>query len=673
MTRNGYCCLSVDGKRPSQISVPFVLVCDQSHFPIETLEDKTADYVTRIAVDDENYAEQVRSFHPVREDLNLLKCSSCDSKKSVWGPLKENTCVVQIFQPTVLRDESEDTSSPVMSNCRCCHPQGNWNRHNLMRMAENRSAAVDSIAQDRIQIIDLASLQLKRRIHGSFIQVDATGKIPLSWVRMNQPSAVLHILRSSLQAQSSLTSFPEALHFASPWKRAYEQSSTIHDHTHYASTTICLTLLYSSSTENENQGINQDEDELQSWKSLEMDELKNFITFRTGDAIPSYYLYSVNRFCADHTCNSTSSFWRRLFPNTDAPTAADEYVDPIFENELNMNRELELVFLIYKPLPPRSHLLQSNPESSMTDVEFPDFCLWEKYTTTASLDGVEGQQCSHAPENTSPQTLAHVSYRRIAPPFQNHSDIYPEALDHLLEHANFMKIVQEALSIPDWIAWPERNHYHDARSDLDGNIDETDRSESWTVFPLCHTFPATDVNSRKWIRKTCEHVPHTVSLLQNHPILSPLIRTALFSRLQPRTTLGAHTGWADLANFVLRVHIPIVVPNDDSSTSEQSIGDEFNPNYNTKTRNSNNGLCGLWVDGCVETHEEGRILCFDDSKVHRAFNYSNKDRIVLILDLVRPKGEISSCATLDHPPDFPYGYSEGGHTEELDAFIREYE
>lgn len=68
------------------------------------------------------------------------------------------------------------------------------------------------------------------------------------------------------------------------------------------------------------------------------------------------------------------------------------------------------------------------------------------------------------------------------------------------------------------------------------------------------------------------------------------------------------------------------------------------------------GLCGTWVDGCVETHDEGSIIIFDDSKVHRAFNYSEEERIVLIIDLARPR-------------TLPEGTASGGHTDDLDAFI----
>lgn len=112
----------------------------------------------------------------------------------------------------------------------------------------------------------------------------------------------------------------------------------------------------------------------------------------------------------------------------------------------------------------------------------------------------------------------------------------------------------------------------------------------------------------------------------------------LFSQLDPGSVLEEHTGWADLANHVLRLHIPLVIPNNDID--------------------NNDDLCGTWVDGCVQTHAVGRPLLFDDSKIHRAFNYSDRNRIVLIVDLVRPKS-------------LPSGTAKSGHTEELDAFIEQ--
>jgi aspartyl/asparaginyl beta-hydroxylase (cupin superfamily) len=47
---------------------------------------------------------------------------------------------------------------------------------------------------------------------------------------------------------------------------------------------------------------------------------------------------------------------------------------------------------------------------------------------------------------------------------------------------------------------------------------------------------------------------------------------------------------------------------------------------------------------------------FDDSKKHYAFNTTDEERIVLIVDLMRPS-------------HIPIGTAVGEHTPELDAFI----
>jgi hypothetical protein len=47
----------------------------------------------------------------------------------------------------------------------------------------------------------------------------------------------------------------------------------------------------------------------------------------------------------------------------------------------------------------------------------------------------------------------------------------------------------------------------------------------------------------------------------------------------------------------------------------------------------------------VETHDEGRVIVFDDSRNHRAFCYGDDERIVLILDLERPESLPKGTAT----------------------------
>lgn len=96
-----------------------------------------------------------------------------------------------------------------------------------------------------------------------------------------------------------------------------------------------------------------------------------------------------------------------------------------------------------------------------------------------------------------------------------------------------------------------------------------------------------------------------------------------------------------------------------------------------------NHISGLWVNGVEQFHVEGEIIVFDDSKIHKAFNLpiekshlvqettfgglptptetstdetQNFDRIVLIIDLIRPS-------------HIPLGGATGQHTQELDSLI----
>ena len=175
------------------------------------------------------------------------------------------------------------------------------------------------------------------------------------------------------------------------------------------------------------------------------------------------------------------------------------------------------------------------------------------------------------------------------------------------------------------------------------------------MFPFCHTFPAYEIDNKSWIDKTCDVCPRTSALLRG----IPGVRTALFSKMGPKTRLSTHTGWADLANHVraragaraergthrdrshtppfppspqvLRCHLGLVIPGDGSE-------------------------CGTWVTGDVQHHREGEFIVFDDSKTHKAFNHTREDRYVLIVDLLRPRG-------------VPKGRAKGGHTQELDKLI----
>ncbi|KAG7355007.1 aspartyl/asparaginyl beta-hydroxylase-domain containing protein [Nitzschia inconspicua] len=288
--------------------------------------------------------------------------------------------------------------------------------------------------------------------------------------------------------------------------------------------------------------------------------------------------------------------------------------------------------LIYKRLGRRTNLFDWQPmeptsreeETFKQQKESIDGCLWESFVEKRND---EDEEATNNNTKESDKSIQDTSYRVVCPPYLNVYEEYRTTrIPELFARESLHVFIRDALSIPQWTPWPESVHYK-------VNSTNGEATNPWTVFPLCHCFPADCPENLTWIPATRAHVPETCALLEDLVGTSHL-RTALFSQLAPNSVLEAHTGWADLANHVLRLHIPLVVPKQEM------------------------GLCGTWVDGCVETHIVGRPLLFDDSKIHRAFNYSNETRIVLIVDLARPS-------------HLPIGYADGGHTEELDAFIQE--
>lgn len=168
-------------------------------------------------------------------------------------------------------------------------------------------------------------------------------------------------------------------------------------------------------------------------------------------------------------------------------------------------------------------------------------------------------------------------------------------------------MVSEVKSLIDWIPWPETDLYnHNA-------------SPNWKIFPFLG-FGVT-------IKENCARCPVIYNLLQKIPGL----KTAFISRMGPMMYLKAHQGPSSLSNNVLRCHYGLIVP----------------PG------------CGLVVEEEIRYHEEGKWIIFDDSKMHSAFNNSDQDRYVLIIDIERPEG-------------VPMGTSTEPYTDEIAKLIAEY-
>jgi aspartate beta-hydroxylase len=105
----------------------------------------------------------------------------------------------------------------------------------------------------------------------------------------------------------------------------------------------------------------------------------------------------------------------------------------------------------------------------------------------------------------------------------------------------------------------------------------------------------------------CARCPRTTEVLESLPLVRVRDHApeTLYSVLRPGTHILPHHG---VTNTRLVTHLPLIVPPD----------------------------CALRVGG--ETHEwqEGRCVTFDDTFEHEAWNHSDQDRVVLILDSWNP-------------------------------------
>lgn len=104
--------------------------------------------------------------------------------------------------------------------------------------------------------------------------------------------------------------------------------------------------------------------------------------------------------------------------------------------------------------------------------------------------------------------------------------------------------------------------------------------------------------------KNCQRCPQTTHLIEQIPGL----KTAFFSILLPHQRIPPHRG---PYNGVLRYHLGLMVP---ESTDQ----------------------CGIRVGSDIRHWQEGQSLVFDDSFEHTAWNESDRVRVVLFLDVVRP-------------------------------------
>ena len=123
--------------------------------------------------------------------------------------------------------------------------------------------------------------------------------------------------------------------------------------------------------------------------------------------------------------------------------------------------------------------------------------------------------------------------------------------------------------------------------------------KGWTAFPI-FSFPYGDS-----IEGVTERLPLTSRIIKN---TIPNHGTVAFSRLEPGKHILPHVGHQ---GEFLRYHLGLKVPEGD---------------------------CGLRVveEDKIYRWEENKSFIFDDRKVHEAWNFTDEDRIVLIIDFIPP-------------------------------------
>lgn len=104
----------------------------------------------------------------------------------------------------------------------------------------------------------------------------------------------------------------------------------------------------------------------------------------------------------------------------------------------------------------------------------------------------------------------------------------------------------------------------------------------------------------------CSLCPKTAAILEKIPGLV----SADFSFLPAKTHIKPHVGFAPV---VLRSHLGLIIPKD----------------------------CGIRVGDQTKTWEPGKLIVFDDSFDHEAWNNSDEDRFVLMFDIRNPRWEYS--------------------------------
>jgi aspartate beta-hydroxylase len=126
-----------------------------------------------------------------------------------------------------------------------------------------------------------------------------------------------------------------------------------------------------------------------------------------------------------------------------------------------------------------------------------------------------------------------------------------------------------------------------------------DRQSDWSALHLWRDGERIDA--------ACERAPRTAELVESLPLarIPGRAPAVFYSILKAGKTIPPHSG---VTNIRAIIHLPLIVPDD----------------------------CGFRVGGETRQWREGEAFAFDDTIEHEAWNRSDQDRAVLILDCWNP-------------------------------------
>ncbi|HEY2005027.1 MAG TPA: aspartyl/asparaginyl beta-hydroxylase domain-containing protein [Solirubrobacteraceae bacterium] len=127
--------------------------------------------------------------------------------------------------------------------------------------------------------------------------------------------------------------------------------------------------------------------------------------------------------------------------------------------------------------------------------------------------------------------------------------------------------------------------------------------------------------------EVCERCPATTRAIESHPTMRTAAGLIYVSRMRPGTHIEAHRG---PTNLRVRCHLGVAVPDGD---------------------------CAIRVGDRIERWHEGRCLVFDDHFEHEAWNHTDADRVVLIVDLWHPGLSGTEVRLLEGLLTYTYSYA----------------